>query len=56
MENLWWFVHDIVIIVYYTITKYILLLLLNIIILFNPFALEAIYTRNFFFDRLSDSV
>ena len=23
---------------------------------FNPFALEAVYTRNFFSDRLSDSV
>ena len=22
----------------------------------NPFASEAVYTRNFFFDRLSDSV
>ena len=23
---------------------------------FNPFASEAVYTRNFFFDRMSDSV
>ena len=25
-------------------------------LLFNPFASEAVYTRNFFFDCLSDSV
>ena len=26
------------------------------IFLINPFASEAVYTRNFFFDRMSDSV